>query len=182
MTDDDAPANVVPFAGKNAPLDEVKDADLINHFYMRAHRCRSFEDAVDVAADFLEKNLGMDTIVHAAAIAALASASVVANSAKGVALKMDSSPEAHGLVVWKFLEEFGGFDDGPKRIIQYRKMLYPRFEQYFAKTIDRSTMNWMIDQAKITLQSGRELHPSVRFHLEGVAAGIPPFGYSVSDE
>ena len=55
-------------------------------------------------------------------------------------------------------------------------------ERKFKKTIDKATHSWLIDRAKEILESGRELHSSVRFHLEGVAAGIVPFGYEVEDE
>lgn len=179
---DDSPDNVVAFAGPRTRLDEVQDAEYIDRMYGKAHRAQSLADAADLASDFLEKDHGIDTIVHAMAIAAVAAASAVANSQQGRALGADKSVQAHNLAAWKFIEEFGGFDDGPKRLLQYRKMLYPRFDKVFAKTIDRNTMNWLIEEAKATLASGRELHSSVRFHLEGVSVGVPPFGYTVEDE
>lgn len=179
---DDATDNVVAFAGPRTRLDEVQDSEYIERMYDKAHRVRSLADAADLAADFLEKDHGIDTIVHAIALAAVAAASAVANSQQGRALGADKSVQAHNLAAWKFIEEFGGFDDGPKRLLQYRKMLYPRFDKVFAKTIDRNTMNWLIDEAKATLASGRELHSSVRFHLEGIAAGIPPFQHEVVDD
>ena len=170
--------NVVPMPGRR-PLNEETDAEYLANRYVAALRCRTLGEASDLAADLLDKPLDMTTIVHVAAIAALASASAVANSQQGQTLSLAKSPDARGLVVWKFLEEYGGFDDGPKRIVQFRKMLYPQFGPYFAKVIDRAVMNWMIDEAKGVLASERELAPAVRFHLEGIAAGVAPFGYEV---
>lgn len=176
MSDD----NVVPMPGRR-PLNEEQDFEYLAGRYVAALKCQSLGDAADLAADLLDKPLDMTTIVHVAAIAGLAAASAVANSHQGRSLGLVKSPDARALVVWKFLEEYGGFDDGPKRIVQFRKMLYPQFGPYFQKVIDRPTMDWLIERAKEVLESGREIAPAVRFHLEGIAAGIPPFGFSVEE-
>lgn len=176
MSDD----NVVVMPGRR-PLNEETDAEYIAGRYVAALRCSSQGEAADIADDFLARPLDMTTIVHAAAIAGLAAASAVANGHQGRSLGLYKSPDARGLVVWKFLEEYGGFDDGPKRIMQFRKMLYPQFGPYFQKVIDRPTMNWLMDEAKAILESGRDIAPGVRFHLEGIAAGVPPFGFNVEE-
>jgi hypothetical protein len=172
--------NVVAMPGRR-PLNEETDAEYLSGRYVAALRSRTLYEAADLAADLLDKPLDMTTIVHVAAIAALGAASAVASDQKGQALGLAKSPDARALVVWKFLEEYGGFDDGPKRILQFRKMLYPQFGPYFQKVIDRNTMNWLMDEAKSILESGREVAPAVRFHLEGIAAGVAPFGFSVEE-
>ena len=182
MSDEELPAPL-PFAPRRRKLDEAADASLITEIYDQAHRVKSFDEVADLVLDLLERHdHGIETIVHVVAVAAVAAATVVANSTQGRALGMDKSVMAHNLAAWKFIDEFGGFDEGPKRLLQYRQMLYPAMEKNFQKTIDRNTMDWLMAQAKEALESGRELHPSVRFHLETVSLGIPPFNYNVTEE
>lgn len=170
---------VLPF---RRVLSETGDAELISDWFERAQRCTPAA-AGDLIADLAERqDHSMESIIHAAAAAAVAGAAAVLLAPHNRKLGAYESIQAHNLLAWKFIEEFGGFDDGPKRMLQYRQMLYPRTRERFEKKIDRATSNWLIDQAKEVLASGRELHPSVRMHLEGVAAGVPPFGYEVVDD
>ena len=180
MSDEGVADNVTPIRRR---LDETRDAETIEKWKFLAHKTTTPDQLADFVRDLVERHEhSIESIVHAAAAAAVAACTVVMADRRVSHLKSYESQQAHNLVLWAFLEEFGGFDDGPKRIVQYRRMLYPQLRDSFRKTIDRNTMNWLIDQAKEALASGREMHSSVRFHLEGIAAGIPPFEYDVVDE
>ncbi len=171
-----------PFAPTRRRLDEVADAALLESMYARAHRVTSMSAAADLVLDLLNNyEHSMETIVHVVAVAAVAAATVVANGEQGKKLGMDQSVMAHNLATWKFIEEFGGFDDGPKRLLQYGQMLYPQTEKKFEKTIDKPTMAWLERKAKEILESGHELAPKVRLHLECVSVGIPPFGHVIEE-
>jgi hypothetical protein len=175
--------SVLPFTPRRPKLDEAADMQVINQWFERAHRVTSMAQAGDLALDFLRSyEHGLDTLPHVVALAAVAAATVIANSAEGKALGVDKSVQAHNLATWVFIEEFGGFDDGPRRMLQYRQMLYPTNQKRFEKTIDRSTRDWLIAQAKETLESGRDLHPAVQQHLGPIALGIMPWGYTVEEE
>lgn len=176
MADDE---KVLPF---RRTLSETGDADLIANWFDRAQHMISAGGLKDFVLDLSERNdHSMESVIHAAAAAAVAAAAVVLRSPNVSKLGAYESTQAHNLMAWKFIEEFGGFDEGPKRILAYQQMLYPQMARKFRLTIDRATMSWLIDKAKEILESGRPLAPSVRFHLEGVAAGVPPFHHEVED-
>lgn len=170
------------FAPVRRKLDEAADAEFIASMYHKAHLIKTFDGVANLVLDFLEKyEHGVDTLPHVVAVAAVAAATVVANSPQGQAVGMDKSVMAHNLATWKFIGEFGGFDEGPMRLLQYGQMLYPQTEKKFEKTIDKATMGWLEEKAKEALESGREIAPKVRMHLECISVGIPPFGYAIEE-
>lgn len=176
MSDDD---KVLPF---RRVLSETGDAELITSWFDRAQRMRSAVELADFVSDLADRpDHSMESIVHAAAAAAVAASAVVLTSASAEKLGAYQSVTAHNLMAWRYIEEFGGFDEGPKRMLQYQQMLYPRFADKFGKKIDRATMDWLVVKAKEILESGRSLHSSVRFHLEGLACGIPPFEFEIEE-
>lgn len=171
---------VLPF---RRVLSETGDAELIAHWFDRAQRMRSAVELADFVSDLADRpDHSMESIVHAAAAAAVAASAVVLTSASAEKLGAYQSVTAHNLMAWRYIEEFGGFDEGPKAMVQFQQMLYPRFREKFEKRrIDRATMDWLTEKAKEILESGRPLASSVRFHLEGLVAGVPPFGFEVED-
>jgi hypothetical protein len=172
-------AEVLPF---RRVLSETGDAGLIATWFDRAQHMRSAVELADFVSDLAERpDHSMESIVHAAAAVAVAASAVVLRSPSAEKLGAYHSVMAHNLMAWRYIEEFGGFDDGPKRMLQYQQLLYPRFADKFGKKIDRATMDWLIAKAKEILESGRTLHSSVRFHLEGISCGIPPFGFEIEE-
>jgi len=73
--------------------------------------------------------------------------------------------------------------------VQYRydDMLYPQYENRFAKTITKGLMESLIEEAKKHIAEHESnpksmVHPEVLAHWKKIAQGIPPFGYKVVDE
>jgi hypothetical protein len=138
------------------------------------------KQTVATLPDFIERICGgyqhdYGTICHAVAAAAV-----------GAAWAADKHPSAGitgfqaGAVMWEFMRRWNGVEY-PARLIKYEDMLYPQYEHHFQKTIPRKVMDALVAKAREKLQSTDSMHPNVRAHMESVAEGTPPFGYTVTD-
>lgn len=72
-------------------------------------------------------------------------------------------------------------------LIDYDDMIYPQYENRFAKTITKGLMESLVKEAKKHIaeyesNSKSMVHPDVLAHWKEIAQGIPPFGYKVVDE
>lgn len=84
------------------------------------------------------------------------------------------------------------------RIVDYDKMLYPQYENYFDKLISKETFDSIqeearrniaeVEEQKKTLEESGEMrnavlvHPVVLKHWKSIAEGNVPFGYKVKEE
>lgn len=115
------------------------------------------------------------TIVHAAAAAALAAVHTVnADEAQGGVTGFQAGAIAH-LFMRKFLQI-----DGPMRIREVRKMLYPHYKDEFG-TIDAKTFAWLQDRARELLSERTDASEACRAHWQSIVDGTVPFGYRVKD-
>ena len=113
------------------------------------------------------------TIAHAVAAAACAAAWAVHESPVGGITNFQA-----GAVMWLFMQHWYGVEF-PARLIKYEDMLYPQYEQRFAKTLDVEAWNFLQEKAKSRLADPDGMHPTVRAHMQCIADGVVPFGYSV---
>jgi hypothetical protein len=100
---------------------------------------------------------------------------------------MDRSPQGGitgfqaGFVMWTFIRErqYSSNKCGLK-ILDFDKLLYPQYDDYFTNTI--STSNWKIlqEEAKKNLVS-RGATDRIRAHWQSIADGVLPFGFVVKD-
>lgn len=84
------------------------------------------------------------------------------------------------------------------RIVDFDKMLYPQYEDYFDKLISKETFDSIqeearrniaeVEEQKKTLEESGEMrnavlvHPVVLKHWKSIAEGNVPFGYKVKEE
>lgn len=72
------------------------------------------------------------------------------------------------------------------KIVDFDDMLYPQYEHKFEKTITRSVWDALQKQAKERLgkkkDKGYAVHPEVLAHLQSIADGNVPFGYTVKED
>ncbi len=88
-----------------------------------------------------------------------------------------------GAVFWEFVRQWGVFDEGPKKILCYRDVLYPQSCYKFKQAFDAETWTWLQDNAKKLLaESGDHAHPNVVAHWKMLAAGALPEGFSLTSE
>lgn len=87
-----------------------------------------------------------------------------------------------GFVMWDFIHDwqYRGNECG-LRIIDFDKMLYPQYDYQFEKTISKDTWEALQRRAKEELEDRDSLHPNVEAHMQSIADGKVPFGYTVSN-
>lgn len=113
------------------------------------------------------------TICHAVAVAAVAAAKAVNRSEQGGITGFQA-----GAIFWEFRKRWL-MEDGPARMLKYDDMLFPQYEDRFAKTVSASTWKWLQDEAKKNLAEKPQSAPRIRAHWQSIVDGKPPFGYAV---
>lgn len=93
-----------------------------------------------------------------------------------------------GFVMWEFMRQWMGWTDEPLRIIQYKNMLNPSYENDFDKVIPGHVADYLKEEATKKLNetatlkaNGRDpgVGEAILTHWEKLAAGEIPFGYKV---
>jgi len=117
------------------------------------------------------------TVCHAIAACAIAAA-WAANKESGAGGGITCFQA--GFVMWDFIRqwEFSSNKCG-LRIIDYDNMLYPQYEEKFAKTISNDTWEMLQKQAAEKLKDCEHCHPDVIKHWKSIAEGKVPFSYTV---
>lgn len=83
-------------------------------------------------------------------------------------------------VMWEFIQRWGG-REGPLRLIEYRDMLYPQYEERFEQTISEETWAYLQTEAVKLLADGAAA-PEVARHCKSIVGGKVPFGYKIAVE
>lgn len=118
------------------------------------------------------------TIVHAIHAAMKAAMRVVDSSPQGGITGFQAS-----CIGWMQVKDLFMVRDGdPLRLVNYSDMLYPQYEDKFAKQISPRTWEMLQKEAKEKLADDASAHPNVKAHWETIAAGRVPFGYTVAAE
>ena len=115
---------------------------------------------------------GYGTICRAIAAAGVAAMHSIDRSPNGGITGFQA-----GCVIWDVISGWGSFEDGPKKMVQYAKMLYPQYQSSFDKTISEETWNWLQEEAKKKI--GQIAHVDVLSHWQSIVDGVVPFGYTV---
>lgn len=123
------------------------------------------------------------TICHAISACALAAAWAANHSDQGGITGFQS-----GFVMWDFVRQWAYRNNKTSlRIIDYDKMLYPQYKDYFeGRTIYQSTWETLQNEAKRRLDeidSGEEsAADSVIAHWKNIVNGVVPFGYKIKND
>lgn len=86
-----------------------------------------------------------------------------------------------GYIMWDIIDKLtvSQHDCGMK-LVNYRDMLYPQYEQEFNKNIDKDTWEALQSNAKkIIEEQTDQLDGKVYEHLKSIVNGKVPFGYNV---
>ena len=86
-----------------------------------------------------------------------------------------------GAIFWEFQRGWGVFGEGPMRMVTYKDMLYPQYDDKFGKTISAETWKWLQDEAAKNLAK-EQGHEAVRAHWQTIVDGAVPVGYTVSED
>lgn len=158
---------------KNDPEVEVK-----NTLSEKCKGIKTFEELTAFLNDVAENyNVGYGSCVVAIGQAALATANYLAG-------KFGITGFQASYVTWEFID--GWTDIGKEvgaKILDYDKMLYPRYGYIFEKTISKSCWEALQKKAKEKLEKDQYLtHPVVIEHWQSIADGNIPFGYVLKDD
>ena len=118
------------------------------------------------------------TICHAVAAMALAGAYLMEHSDQG-----GISGFQAGCINWEFISHWMHID-GPARILNYEKMLYPQDQEMFERVISQETADWLKAEAqkKLGESKGQEVHDEVYEHWKKLASGELPWGFVVKGD
>lgn len=151
---------------------------LQNDWYARARKMTADDLPKFISELIGEYEHDYGTICHAVAAAALAGAYSVENSPTGGITGFQS-----GAVMWEFISEWQQLRGKPMRLIDYSDMLFPQYADKFDKHVSEDTRDWLVKEANAHLfELGEHATPAVVRHLEKIAAGNLPFGYTVSED
>ena len=154
----------------------------MNETELREYLAAKFADVTldtlpSFMADALDREHDYGTICIAVGACAVAAAKAADRHPNGGITGFQASA-----VFWEFVRGWGTFGDGPKRMVSYRDMLYPQYEEKFDKRISAETWVWLQDEARKKVPAPESAHPAVLAHWQSIADGVIPFGYSVEDE
>lgn len=150
-------------------LDEERDREIIEGWYATAAVCESVDQAAALARLLIggyRHDYG--TICHAIAAASLAMAHAVERSPEGGITGFQS-----GSVGWMWLTRWNRWEDEPRRIVEYRNLLYPQSDHVFT-TISQGIANWLRAEAGRLLAEQPDAHPKVMMRWTNIAAGRFP--------
>jgi hypothetical protein len=165
---------------KDKDRTEITEAEGIHKaWYVEARNIRTKEEFCTFI-DKLDLKYKHDygTIVHAVSAAALAGAWVMEQTDQGGITGFQA-----GGVMWEFIKHWI-HQEGPLRLLEYEKMLYPQDQERFEKTLDQDTADWLKAEAqkKLGEDHAEGVHPEVLAHWQKLAAGELPWGYTVKME
>jgi hypothetical protein len=118
------------------------------------------------------------TICHALASGAVATTWALERTPQGGITGFQA-----GAIMWEYIQNWmSEYKDKPLRLINYKDMLYPQYENKF-NSISEDTWEWLQEEAKKHLDEKKEfVHPDILNHWENIVDGLVPFGMSVSKD
>ena len=157
--------------------EESKDfQDIKSEWFKKAHNIKSVEELVKFIDHLLndyEHDYG--TVVRAISAMTLATAHM------GATIEGITGFQA-GFVMWDFIKlwEYPDNKTG-MRLVDYDKMLYPQYDEYFSKVISKATWEELQAEAKKKLEEGAGAD-KVQEHWQSLIDGVVPFGFEVKDD
>lgn len=154
----------------------VKEEDHVHELWYKRADSITMEELPGFLKDLTEKySHDYGTICHAVTAGAVAAANAVNRSPEG-----GISGFQAGCIMWEFIKRWGHID-GPARLVSYKDMLYPQYEDKFDKVITQDTWKYLQEEAKKNLYANNA-HPNVIQHWKSIVEGNVPFGYRVATD
>lgn len=149
-----------------------------DEWYCRANdRSMTLRSLPGFLAELAESEHDYNSIVYAVAAAAIAAARALDRSPNGGITGFQA-----GDVFWEFFGEWMHKRGKPARLVSYENMLFPQYEDNFAKTITPDTWKWLQEEARKNLAEAPSAHGDVADHWRAIVSGAVPFGYVVSSD
>lgn len=156
----------------------TEESGVHKEWLKRAKEIRTVEELTAFITEMREAyQHDYGTICHAIVASAIAAMWCMEHGSQGGITGFQA-----GAIIWELIDAWNVFDKGPKRMVCYRNMLYPQYQDKFEKMITQKTWDWLQEEAKKEI---KDAHPQMNAdgevyrHWQSIAAGIVPFGYSV---
>ena len=107
------------------------------------------------------------TICHAITAGAIGAAWAIEHSPQGGITGFQA-----GAIMWEFIKNWMR-KNPPMVLLEYRDLLYPQYIDRFT-TISRTNADWLMEEAKKELKTGKKMAPRVLSHMEAIAGGWLP--------
>ena len=152
----------------------TEEMDVHKDWYKQAKEQtrETLTDFIDHLSNDYEHDYG--TICHALTAGAIATAWVINRGPQGGITGFQA-----GAVMWEFIRNWNHVE-GPLRLVDYKNMLYPQYEDDFQKTMSKDAWEYLQKKAKEGLADTGGT-PNVRMHWQSIVDGIVPFGYKIED-
>lgn len=148
------------------------------HIYEKANNVKTREQLNELLDEVInDKDLDYGTIVYAISGCMLATAKYIDRSEVGGITGFQAS-----FIAWEMVAKFMHESKVAMRLIDYEDMLYPQYENRFAKTISKRTWDILQAEASKRLLETPNAHPEVIKHWKSIVDGKVPFGYEVKDD
>ena len=140
------------------------------------------EQTLATLPEFLERvsSAARDDWDYNTGVDAIAISAVAASWAMEHEPGLGASGSSAGMTTWAYMIHYGGISL-PAKIVEYENMLYPQYAYLYEKTIDRHTWSALREMAISRLQY-KHLSQEVRDHMQSIADGTPPFGYTIQGD
>jgi len=134
----------------------MTEAEYRKQVFPKANKVKTKEDLSKFIDEVTGFDHGYGTIVIGCAAVMKAAFRVVDNSPNGGITGFQA-----GCLGWEMIKEFMSID-GPAKIIDYDKMLYPQSTETFERVIKKSTWEHIQKKANENLDADKEhVHPNV---------------------
>lgn len=159
-------------------ITEETHRELCDSWYEKAREVKLSElsDFIGSIINGYDHDYG--TIVHAIAACGMA-AMWAANKEPGACGGITGFQAS--CVDLQILKHMRGLD-GPFRIVDFSKMLFPQYKQNFKNVLPKETWNWLQKEAFEKLRIQQDSHPNVIAHWESIVDGKVPFGWKVEKD
>lgn len=160
-----------------------KDIEVIDQWYKDASK-----QTIETLPDFMNHVLNDYYHDYGTICKAIGACSVAAAWAANAHSQGGITGFQAGAVMWEFVRHWNHSSNKTGlRLIDYDNMLYPQYENRFAKTITKGLMESLTEEAKKHIAEYKSnpksmVHPEVLAHWKKIAQGISPFGYKIVDE
>lgn len=158
---------------------EVTEAntDIVEGWHAKARDVVTMRDVVafyDELANDYEHDYG--TICHAMAALGIAAMRALNNSEQGGITGFQA-----GCVMWEFIKHFMHME-GPMRLIEYKDILYPQFDDKFDKKLSKEMLEWLQEKAKKAMDGNVMMSIAVAQRHHDIIAGKLPEGWSLEEK
>ncbi len=152
--------------------------------YPKAKKVKTIDDFVKFHKDVMDRPHDYGSICVAVTALAVAGAWLAdADEKQGGITGFQA-----GAIMWEFMSAWNGVE-APAKLIKFKDMLYPQYEERFQKLIAPTTWAFLQTEAAKNIaeheaqtDEKRHVHPEVLAHWKSIVDGVVPFGYHIKKE